>query len=294
MRSLRVGFIALAFLHTTCLYGASSLFLKIPYAVYGVSMGEVGTAVESEFSSMYYNPATLWAPPLGFFSGYTYYYQGMPMGLLGSVVPIGDDAGVVGFAGMYLASGNIVSLDEHGDTIGSYGCDFWMVDLAYSYPLHRINVAVGFNVKAYGENLDQSSYYGVNFGIGALYRLILDGAVFQQCNFGLSIRDFVGLVGVRLGASAVLSDLPLLCACDVGYQYTSGVVGGVGFDYAPVPVLHLMVGYSFKRSAEVLDGLRAGFRVEKEGVQLEYGMGFNTDLGIVHRVQLGWVSHREE
>lgn len=280
-------------------------FLRMNPSARFAALGQVGTAVAADASSLFINPAGITGTPgrslvLTHSQGLldtTYDAAGYSFSLGGKA-----RRWSMGVSGSFLQEGAIEGRDDTGAKSG----DFRAADAFLGVSLARRTrdgLAIGGTVKGIQQRIAGESATGVAVDLG-----LTTGALWRGLTLGLAVKN----LGPAMTFINERTPLPTEGSVGLGYQMGSllfvadathqAVEGdtrlGGGVEFMPVDILSLRLGYqsSLRASAALgggapsqlsrLAGLAAGLGLNLGRYQIDYALLSHAALEQTHRVSL--------
>ena len=269
-------------------------FLKIQPGSRAQGMGGAFTALSSDISGIYYNPAGLaqvYLPAVMFH--HTQWFQDISVEYLSGIVPMGDRLRLAGSFG-FLHLPNMQRYDVDPATgealeMGSFGIYDMVAQLGMTTRLTH-SLAVGFQAKFLQEKIDDVVTNGIGFDLGLLYQLPIPylsiGASVQNLGPGVKYEQNLEKLPVtyRLGVAYQLPQTDFTIAFDAvqtegeSWGFYPGIETGLG------NFLSLRTGYQFSENIE--NGYSFGVGINVVGrYQLNYSFMPFGELGNTHRAE---------
>jgi len=256
-------------------------FLKIGVGARAAAMGEAFTAVASDGTSLYWNPAGLAEIERAEISAmYNMHFQAINQGYLSLAFP--SLGGTAGLGANYVDMGRIEGRDEYGNPTGNFRASDIHLFAGYADKFKNISwgITVGW-LRDKIENDTKTTFLG---NIGLLYplsELFTLGVVAQ--NIGSKLGSDPLPLTFKVGAASKLK--ALIFALDIAKPQDNEIYYCLGAEWWLRNVLALRVGY--KTNQDIGQGLTAGIGYKFERICLDYGYVPYGDLGGTHRISLG-------
>jgi len=255
-------------------------FLKIGIGARAAAMGEAFTALASDGTALYWNPAGLTQAKTKEISAtYNSWLEEIKQGYLSYIFP--SSRGGVGLGINYVDMGGLEGRDEQGNPTGSFTASDTHIFLGYAKRLKNSSwgMTVGWLQDTIKEDKKNTFLANIGFLHPVSDRLSL-GVVAQ--NIGSELGSDPLPLTLKLGAAARLKQLTL--ALDIAGPQDNEVYYCLGAEWSLRNRLALRAGY--KTNQDVGEGWSAGlgFKFSRRG--LDYAYVPYGDLGITHRISL--------
>lgn len=275
---------------------SAASFLRIGVGAKPAAMGEAYAGVTGDLMSLYSNPAglsTLFGYEFGF--SHAIWFEDISYSNIAAGGNMLD--GYVALGVNYLSVGSIRKADNLGNRLQS---SYTPSDLLITAGYARIigDISAGAALKIIHSEIDGDSATGVAVDLGAqkYFGVLNAGVVIQNLGTPMEFRsesDPLPLA-VRAGISYpfLLSGLDITAVSEAAYSNEVPFTfnAGVNADY-PVSEFILSLRVGFKSNAEGLDALSrltTGFGVEYADIAFDYSFASFEDLGMTHRISLGY------
>ncbi|MDD5066516.1 MAG: PorV/PorQ family protein [bacterium] len=301
-------------------------FLKISPAPEASSLGNAYISIQGNAHSLYYNPALssfftarigsfIYTPDtyslyvknrspllksINFSLSYARYYQSLNYGSLFSTFSlrrIGTFG--IGLISLIYDEIPITDIDSSGNYVETgkkMNVGDYCLIINYGYRITE-NIGVGVNLKGIMEKLHDVTGKTFAADLGFLY-------IKDQWGVGLSVQN----LGMPIKFDQEENDLPLDFTVGGHYEIkykkllispkdkitasakvTKGVetefITGLGLEYSWQGIVFLRAGYQI---AGVEEGFKAGAGIKYINMNLDYGITFHKELGMVHRIGLAY------
>ena len=265
--------------------------VRVGQGVRPAAMGEAFIGLADDPSAIFWNPAGLGGMRNSRVAlSHHEWYAGTRDEVAHVAIPCGP--GGFGLAMLYSGQQGIERWSEQNEPLEDFST--WDAVGAFGY---GARLGRGFGVGLAAKGVFQSLYDQVGYG-GAL-ELGATARPLSRFGFGLAARNF-GAVSYPRGWVKLPAEVGVGASCrlprfvataDVVYPLDGDFEGRLGFEYVPVKVLALRLGY---RTGPVdlstlgaLAGLTAGLGVTLGDFGLDYCFAPCGNLGVVHRVGVG-------
>jgi hypothetical protein len=200
----------------------------------------------------------------------------------------------------YLNYGKFDRADEHGQKLGDFGASDVLVTAALGRKLND-SFHGGVALKFLNSTIDNSSASAIAADFGVLYHTgyqdwdIAAGIY----NVGTATSAFISHkddlpTTYRLGSSVPLEHLPVRFALSGEYTKAEGVVGCGGLEFTFSQLLQARIGYStigidqrVGLDRDALAGFSAGFGLHIQGINVDYALTSQGDVGFLNRFTIG-------
>jgi len=256
-------------------------FLKIGVGARPAAMGEAFTALASDGTSLYWNPAGLIQIKQRELSAtYNLWFQEIRQGY----VSFGFSSlrGTVGLGANYVDMGDIEGRDEEGNPTGDFGASDVHLFLGYAKRFKKI--ALGFTAGWLKDTIKEDTKSAFLGNIGLLYPLS------GQLTLGTAIQNVGSQLGndplpLALKIGMALSREALTLAADVAKPKDNDLYWCVGAEWWIRDIIALRAGY--KTNQDIGEGWSAGLGFKFQRICLDYAYVPYGDLGNTHRISLG-------
>jgi tetratricopeptide (TPR) repeat protein len=263
--------------------------LSIGAGARGIAMGGGVTALASNSSAMYYNPAGLsWLEYQEFAIQYTHLALGTTYDYGAWVYPMSEDHGI-GIGYMRIGTGDIIRRTEFQD-IGKFS--FAESQLMISYGQRFGWLSTGVTLKIVNQSVDQYSDYGVGLGVGVVANLggpwRLGGIVRDLMPARIRLRDISQKVpqtfaaGLAVDRWKISPQTALTMACDVEGSDRRTAKMHAGMEAMFFGLYAVRAGYD-RNNVTVGAGVRAG------RIVADYALKFQSDLADQHSFSLSFL-----
>ena len=256
-------------------------FLKIGVGARAAGMGEAFTAVASDGTSLYWNPAGLTQLKIKEISAtYNSWFEEIKQGYLSLTFPTAR--GTMGLGTNYVDMGGLEGRDVEGNPTGDFTASDTHVFVGYARKLEKSSwgLTVGWLQDVIKENRKDTFLANIGLLYPASDRFTL-GVVAQNIGSKLG-RDPLPLT-FKVGAASKLRALTL--AVDLTKPQDNEIYYCLGAEWWLRNVLALRVGY--KTNQDIGQGLTAGIGYRFGRICLDYAYVPYGDLGDTHRISLG-------
>ena len=269
-------------------------FLKIQPGSRAQGMGGAFTALASDASGIYYNPAGLsqiYLPTVMFH--HTQWFQDISMEYLAGVVPVNNRLRLAGsFGFLHLPQMTRYDIDPAtGEALnmGSFSLYDMVGQLGMTYRITH-SFSLGFQAKFLQEKIDDFVTNGFGFDFGFLYHLPINyvsiGGAIQNLGPGVRYETNVEKLPMtyRIGIAYQFPNTNFTLAMDAvqtlgeSWRFYPGIETGLG------NFLSLRTGYHFSQELENGYSFGVGINI-KEHYQLNYSFMPFGELGNTHRAE---------
>jgi len=256
-------------------------FLKIGVGARATAMGEAFTAVASDGTSLYWNPAGLTQLKTKEISAtYNSWFEETKQGYLSLIFP--SLRGTMGLGTNYVDMGKLEGRDVEGNPTGDFTASDTHIFIGYARKLKKSSwgLTVGWLQDVIKEDKKNSFLANIGFLYPVSNRFTL-GGVAQ--NIGSKLGSDPLPLTFKVGAASKLKTLTL--AVDLAKPQDNEIYYCLGAEWSLRGVLALRVGY--KTNQDVGSGITAGIGFKMGKVSIDYGYVPYGDLGNTHRISLG-------
>jgi hypothetical protein len=256
-------------------------FLKIGVGAKATAMGGAFTALASDGTSLYWNPAGLTQLEEREFSAtYNSWFEGISQGYLGLIFP--SSKGTMGFGANYVDMGKLEGRDVEGNPTGDFTASDTHIFFGYARKLKKSSWGLTLGWLQDVIKNDKKNTFLAN--IGFLY------PVSDRFTLGVVAQN----VGARLGSDplpltfkigAASKSKTLTLAIDVVKPQDNEIYYCLGAEWWLRNTLALRIGY--KTNQDIGEGITAGIGYRFERIWLDYAYIPYGDLGDTHRISLG-------
>jgi hypothetical protein len=265
--------------------GMPGTYLHMGVGPGALGMGKAYTAVATDATAIYWNPAGLANQnPYQVYFMHSVLFYGTNFDYLGGSLPT-RTLGSFGLGMLYLNSGDFDERNELNQELGSFGISDFALLLSWSKEVYN-EISVGLNYKMVNQKILDYSGTGHGIDLGLKKRL------FDRVDAGLMFMNFIQPkmklanesqsfpMQIRFGASMKFLEDKLVLSTDVAKI--------IGWDYA---FLNFGAGYSVMDNIAIRAGLNngritmgLGFIMDKIGI--DYGnksvseFGFTQNFGV--------------
>lgn len=271
--------------------GDAGAFLKHGFGVKGALFGEAFTAIASDPSAVYYNPAGIGfsekaAAEIGFnrpfanADGLNYYN-------VAATFPVS-----FGRFGIGLAALSVTDIPVANDVSGPTGETFDDTELGFFFSFANSlseNVSFGASLKAISQKLYDYSTSGYGLDIAVLYKAA------GKFNMGLILRD---VVGPKLKLNQRAYQMPFKLTFASSYKLFDRFTSALGMQATNDRKMTLQPAIDFELLANTLfiresystrtKAFKLGFSLHISGFYVDYFYSLNDDLGDANSVGLRW------
>ena len=277
--------------------GAS--FLKINPVAETAALGDSGSAVVHDASSLFMNPAGI---GLSFnrqlIAAHSQLFLDTSYNSFGYVHPLSSEmgsCGTLGISAIYLARGGIDGRDESGNTAGSFSASDLAVGLSYGRQMNSF-ASLGLSVKGLQQRIGAYSANGLAVDAGLQTKTPL-----KRLMAGISINN----LGTGMKFISERDALPTTAGIGLGYSLSHVLLTldakqpiqggksniGIGMELVPSSILTLRTGYLATMGSNVsgdssnqdrlsrFAGFGAGIGLRLGRYQLDYAMVPHAELG---------------
>lgn len=256
-------------------------FLEIGIGARPTAMGDAYTALSSDGTSLYWNPAGLtYLKTREISAAYNSWFGGIRQGYLSFALPLSH--GCVALGTNYVDMGKIDGRDEMGNPTGDFTCSDTHVFFGYANRFKNISwgVTVGWLQDAIGED-KKNTFLGT---LGFLYPVTNSATVgIAAQNIGSRLGEDPLPLTLRAGVSAKFENITLahdvVKPKDDEMYYCFGAEWDLGSSFA------LRAGY--KTNQDIGEGITAGVGFKMERTRVDYAYVPYGDLGSTHRISFG-------
>jgi len=256
-------------------------FLKIGVGARAAAMGEAFTAVASDGTCLYWNPAGLTQLKTKEISAtYNSWFEEIKQGYLSLTFP--TSRGTMGLGTNYVDMGKLEGRDVEGNPTGDFTASDTHIFTGYARKFKKSSWGLTLGWLQDVIKDDKKSTFLAN--IGFLYpvsnRFTL-GGVAQ--NIGSKLGSDPLPLTFKVGAASKLKALTL--ALDIAKPQDNEIYYCLGAEWWLRDVLALRVGY--KTNQDIGNGITAGMGLKMGKTSIDYAYVPYGDLAITHRISLG-------
>ena len=273
--------------------GSGFDFLRRETGARLVSMAGAFVAMDGDVHGLFTNPAVLsGVDRMNLGLTYTDVFLDIRSGNLVFCRPV-TETGRIGIGIDFIDYGDMSTVDETGQTTGTFWAGDWAVGIAYGQRF-PFGLSGGISAKVIQSKIESYSSVGLAVDAGLLFRIesqqMTLGASVQ--NLGRSVKAFMDThermpTAFRLGFSKRLAHLPLLLGFNIlrdVYQPSSAFLGltwALGGEFTLTDHLFLRLGYNSRGQEQ-----KAGWGPDRwAGISLGFGLLFKR-----YRVDYGFRS----
>ncbi|NLB34657.1 MAG: PorV/PorQ family protein [Elusimicrobia bacterium] len=275
---------------------SAAAFLRVGVGARPAAMAEAYAGVSGDLMALYSNPAGL-SSILGseFSFSHTVWLEDVSYSNLAMGMNIFDGYAALGVN--YLTPGTIDKVDNAGNDMAcTYKASDLLITGAYSKMFG--DISAGAALKLIHSNIDNhtATAFALDVGVQRFFGMLNAGLVIQNFGTQMSFRDDCDPLplAVRAGVSYpfLLYGLDFQAVAETYYsnEVPFAFNAGVNADYLVSDfILSLRLG--FKSNAEGLDALShltTGLGLEYSSIVFDYAFGSFEDLGMTHRISLGY------
>ena len=255
-------------------------FLKIGVGARAAAMGEAFTAVASDGTSLYWNPAGLTQLRTKEISAtYNSWFQEIKQGYLSLTFP--SLRGTMGLGTNYVDMGKIEGRDAEGNPTGNFTASDTHIFIGYAGKLKKSSWGLTLGWLQDVIKDDKKNSFLAN--IGFLY------PVSERLSLGIAAQNIGSKLGsdplpltFKVGAASKLKTLTL--ALDIAKPRDNEIYYCLGAEWWLRNVLALRAGY--KTNQDIGEGWSAGLGFKFGKNRLDYAYVPYGDLGSTHRISL--------
>ena len=256
-------------------------FLKIGVGARAAAMGEAFTAVASNGTSLYWNPAGLAQLKTKEISAtYNSWFEEIKQGYLSLTFPL--SRGVMGLGTNYVDMGGLEGRDVEGNPTGDFTASDTHIFIGYARKLKKSSW--GFTLGWLQDLIKEDKKDTLLGNIGFLY------PVSNRFTLGVVAQNIGGELGsdplpltFKVGAASKFKTLTL--AIDIAKPQDNEIYYCLGAEWWLRNILALRVGY--KTNQDIRKGLTAGIGFKMGKTSIDYAYVPYGDLGNTHRISLG-------
>ena len=255
-------------------------FLKIGVGARAAAMGEAFTAVASDGTSLYWNPAGLTQLKTKEISAtYNSWFEEIKQGYLSLIFP--TSRGTMGLGTNYVDMGKLEGRDVEGNPTGDFTATDTHVFIGYARKFKKSSwgLTLGWLQDVIKENKKNTFLANIGFLHPLNERLTL-GIVTQ--NIGSKLGSDPLPLTFKVGAASKSKTLTL--AIDVAKPQDDEIYYCLGVEWWLRNTLALRVGY--KTNQDIGEGITAGIGLKIRKTSIDYAYVPYGELGITHRVSL--------
>ena len=257
---------------------SAASFLKIGIGARASAMGDAFTALASDGTSLYWNPAGLtYLTEKEILATYNSWFEEIKQGYLSFSFP--SSRGEVGLGISYVDMGKIEGRDEYGNPTGDFTASDTHIFIGYAKRFKRISWGITLGWLEDTIKNDKKNVFLGN--VGFLY------PVSDRFSLGLVAQNIGGKLGndplpltFKLGAASKLKNVTL--ALDIAKPQDNEVYYCLGAEWWLRDALALRAGY--KTNQDQGEGWSAGLGFKFGRNDLDYAYVPYGDLGITHRI----------
>ncbi|TET11110.1 PorV/PorQ family protein [Candidatus Aerophobetes bacterium] len=256
-------------------------FLKIGLGARAVAMGEAFTALASDGTSLYWNPAGLTQLKTKEFSAaYNSWFEEIKQGYLSLIFP--TLRGTMGLGTNYVDMGKLEGRDVEGNPTGDFTASDTHIFFGYARKFKKSSwgLTVGWLQDTIKDDKKNTFLANIGFLYPLSERFIL-GGVAQ--NIGGKLGSDPLPLNFKVGAAFKFKALTL--AVDVVKPQDNEIYYCLGAEWWLRNALALRVGY--KTNQDIGKGITAGIGLKMGKTSIDYGYVPYGDLGNTHRISLG-------
>jgi len=276
---------ALALVFSTSCYAngpgtTTASFLKIGVGARAAAMGEAFTAVASDGTSLYWNPAGLAQLKRKEISAtYNSWFEEITQGYLSLTFP--TSRGTMGFGANYVDMGKLEGRDVEGNPTGDFTASDTYIFIGYARKLKKSSWGLTLGWLQDIIKDDKKDTFLANIGLlyPATDRFTL-GVVVQ--NIGTKLGNDPLPSTFKVGAASKLKTLTL--AVDVAKPQDNEIYYCLGAEWWLRNALALRIGY--KTNQDIGEGVTAGIGLKMGKTSIDYAYVPYADLGNTHRISL--------
>lgn len=259
----------------------SANFLKVGVGARATALGEAYTALVSDASALYWNPAALAnIKNSEFFTAYNSYLLGVSQGYIALSFPSLD--GIIGIGVNYMDMGTFEGYDKDGNPIAGFGATDTYIFLGYGRNLSEgwsLGIALG-SLSDTIQGDTESAFVGT---VGVLKK------IGGKHRIGIAVQNFgQGLGGDPLPLTfkvGVATEFPLFTvSADVCLPNDNNFYFCLGAEWNPTKAFSLRAGY--RNGRDEGPGLSAGAGFKIGTLTLDYAFSFFGELGNTHKISL--------
>jgi len=253
-------------------------FLKIGIGARASAMGDAFTALSSDGTSLYWNPAGLtYLTEKEILATYNSWFEEIKQGYLSFSFP--SSKGKIGLGISYVDMGSIEGRDEEGNPTGDFTARDTHIFIGYAKRLKKISWGITFGWLEDTIKNDKKNVFLGN--VGLLY------PVSDRFTLGLAAQNIGGKLGndplpltFKLGAASKLKNVTF--ALDIAKPQDNEVYYCLGAEWWLRDALALRAGY--KTNQDQGEGWSAGLGFKFGRSDLDYAYVPYGDLGKTHRI----------
>ncbi len=275
----------------------AAAFLRIGVGAGPSAMAEAYAGVCGDILSHYYNPAGLASlDGYNFSLSHALWFEDISYSNFVAGMPLLDGYAALGVSGLF--SGEIDKYNWQGDDMDD---TYSPSDIAVSGSYSRVittGVSAGAALKFITSEIDGDRASAVALDIGAMKRLgeINLGLSLQNLGTEMKFRDegdplpFIARLGASYPFDLSVFNMLAVAETNLSTEVPFKFNAGVKADYpAGEFLLSLRLGVkSYAEGLDALSHLTTGFGVEYSDIVFDYGFASFEDLGLTHRVSLGY------
>lgn len=255
-------------------------FLKIGVGARAAAMGEAFTALASDGTSLYWNPAGLTQLKTKEISAtYNSWFEEIKQGYLSLTFP--SARGTMGLGTNYVDMGKLEGRDVEGNPTGDFTASDIHIFVGYARKLKKSSwgLTVGWLQDVIKEDKKNTFLTNIGFLYPVSDRFTL-GVVAQ--NIGSKLGSDPLPLTFKVGAATNLKALTL--AVDIAKPQDNEIYYGLGAEWWLRNALALRIGY--KTNQDIGKGITAGIGLKIGKTSIDYAYVPYGDLGVTQRISL--------
>ncbi len=292
-------------LNATFLYAKpgdnTAAFLRIGVGAKPSAMAGAYSGVKGDLISLYYNPAgPASSSGYKFSFSHAFWLDSIDYANFTAGAPVFDGYMALGLCGLFY--GEIDKYDRKGDFVGrSYSPSDMSATFSYSREFEEMHA--GASVKFIRSRIAgyRANAAGFDIGVAREFSMLTAGISIQNIGTRMKFRNksYPLPRTVRMGASYPFSfsEIEMLAVSELNFssEVPFQINTGLNADYSYEDfIFSLRLGLT--SYAQGLDGwshLSAGFGIEYSNIVFDYAFSPYEDLGITHRISIGYRLERE-